>query len=128
MRNLESIFDGADRAAPNPFRENVYASGITPLPGVTEIHEEAMTRCIRAFESLLSERDSQGGAAWGGSGRTLLVAAPPEQSYTHGLNNFEQALYAGNIWHVLGMPMNIFAKCLKQFFSHFLEKMIIALF
>lgn len=74
MRNLESIFDGAERTAPNPFREDVYASGITPVPGVTEIHGDAMTRCLRAFESLLSERGQ--GEAWAGSGRTLLLAAP----------------------------------------------------
>lgn len=76
MRNLESIFDGAERSAPNPFREDVFASGITPLPGVTEMHGEAMTRCIRAFESLLSEKQSSNFAAWGGSGRVILLAAP----------------------------------------------------
>ncbi len=76
MRNLDSFFDGAARSAPNPFREDVFASGITPLPGVTEIHGEAMTRCIRAFESLLTERHGAGSASWSGSGRTLLIAAP----------------------------------------------------
>jgi hypothetical protein len=75
MRNLDSIFDGADKAAPNPFREDVFASGITPLPGVTEIHADALSRCLKAFESLLSERGT-GSAPWGGSGRTLLLAAP----------------------------------------------------
>ena len=72
MRNLDSIFDGAERSAANPFREDVFASGITPLPGVTEIHGEAMTRCIRAFESLLTDRQGNRG----GSGRTILIAAP----------------------------------------------------
>ncbi len=76
MRNLDSIFDGAERTAPNPFREDVFASGITPLPGVTELHGEAMTRCIRAFESLLIERSQADAAAWGGSGRAILIAAP----------------------------------------------------
>lgn len=76
MRNLDSFFDGAARSAPNPFREDVFAAGITPLPGVTEIHGEAMTRCIRAFESLLTERHGAGASSWSGSGRTLLIAAP----------------------------------------------------
>ncbi|MCB1232072.1 MAG: hypothetical protein KDN19_17520 [Verrucomicrobiae bacterium] len=76
MRNLDSIFDGAAQTAPNPFREDVFASGISPIPGVKEIHGEAMTRCIRAFESLIADRQSAGHATWGGSGRTILIAAP----------------------------------------------------
>ena len=45
------------------------------LPGVTEVHGEAMTRCIRAFESLLSDHGRSASTS-GGSGRTLLIAAP----------------------------------------------------
>lgn len=75
MRNLDSIFEGAEKASPNPFRDDVFASGITPLPGIMEIHADALSRCLKAFESLLSER-GPATSPWGGSGRTLLLAAP----------------------------------------------------
>ncbi|MCB1076535.1 MAG: hypothetical protein KDM64_01800 [Verrucomicrobiae bacterium] len=75
MRNLDSIFDGAERSAPNPFRDDVFASGISPIPGVMEVHADALSRCLRAFESLFADRGSQA-APSGGTGRTLLLAAP----------------------------------------------------
>lgn len=75
MRNLDSIFDGAARSLPNPFRDDVFAPGISALPGITEIHDEALNRCLKAFENLLSDRGALS-APWGGSGRTLLIAAP----------------------------------------------------
>lgn len=76
MRNLDSIFDGAERSTPNPFREDIFAPGITPLPGVDQIHGEALARCLRAFEGLLAPRTKGLAGAWAGLGRTLLLAAP----------------------------------------------------
>jgi hypothetical protein len=75
MRNLDSIFDGAARSLPNPFRDDVFAPGISALPGITDIHGEALNRCLKAFETLLADRGTAQ-TSWGGSGRTLLIAAP----------------------------------------------------
>ena len=72
MQNLDSVFDGAERSAPNPFLNDVFAPGISDLPGIAAIHDAALNRCVRACESLLHEPGGGGTA----TGRTILIAAP----------------------------------------------------
>ena len=64
-----------ERSLSNPFLDDIFSPGFTHLPGVADIHPEALSHCVKAFESLVRSKDTPG-APWGASGRTILLAAP----------------------------------------------------
>jgi len=57
----------------NPFLDDVFVAGRTPLPGSPDIHQPVLSRCISILESLTRDAESK---TWNHMGRTVLISAP----------------------------------------------------